>query len=263
MELLVTQALAKSFGDNRAVDRVDFSVRQGEVLALIGSNGAGKTSLVNLVSGLLRPDSGQIIFENNDVTRQSSYERIKAGIARSFQIVNLFDQLSCADNIALSIFSREDKTLKLATLASRDHAVWAEAHDVLRRFGLERAAMTLAGTISHGERKLLDVAVAYALKPKLLFLDEPTSGVSTREKAPIMDIVTSIVRAGGITVVIIEHDMDIVFRYSERIVVMHQGAILADGTPDQIRQNDAVTTTLIGTHPTGESAYGSTGSAGR
>jgi branched-chain amino acid transport system ATP-binding protein len=263
MELLVTQALAKSFGDNRAVDRVDFSVRQGEVLALIGSNGAGKTTLVNLVSGLMPPDSGRIIFEDNDVTQQSSFERIKAGIARSFQIVNLFDQLSCADNVALAIFSREGKTLNLATLASRDHAVWAEAHDVLRRFGLERTAMMLAGTISHGERKLLDVAVAYALKPKLLFLDEPTSGVSTREKAPIMDIVSAIVRAGGITVVIIEHDMDIVYRYSERIVVMHQGAILADGTPDQIRQNDAVTTTLIGTHPTGESAYGSTGNAGR
>ena len=263
MALLVTQALAKSFGDNRAVDRVDFSVRQGEVLALIGANGAGKTTLVNLVSGLLPPDSGLIIFEDNDVTRQSSFERIKAGIARSFQIVNLFDQLSCADNVALAIFSREGKTLKLTALASRDRAVWDEAHDVLRRFGLERTAMMLAGTISHGERKLLDVAVAYALKPKLLFLDEPTSGVSTREKAPIMDIVSSIVRAGGITVVIIEHDMDIVFRYSERIVVMHQGAILADGTPDQIRQNDAVTTTLIGTHPTGESAYGSTGNAGR
>src|SRR5207302_181146 len=107
-------------------------------------------------------------------------------------------------------------------------------------------AMILAGAISHGERKLLDVAVAYALRPKLLFLDEPTSGVSTREKAPIMDIVSSIVRSGGITVVIIEHDMDIVFRYSERIVVMHQGSILADGTPDEIRQNDAVTTTLLG-----------------
>jgi len=263
MSLLATQALAKSFGDNRAVDRVDFSVRQGEVLALIGSNGAGKTTLVNLVSGLLPPDSGQIIFEDQDVTRQSSYQRIRAGIARSFQIVNLFDHLSCADNVALSIFSRHGKTLKLTTLASRDREVWDEAHGVLHRFGLERAATMLAGAISHGERKLLDVAVAYALKPKLLFLDEPTSGVSTREKAPIMDIVTSIVRAGGITVVIIEHDMDIVFRYSERIVVMHQGVILADGTPDQIRNNDAVTTTLIGTHPGGEPAIGSANNAGR
>ena len=263
MDLLTTQALSISFGDNRAVDGVDFSVKQGEVLALIGSNGAGKTTLVNLISGLMPPDSGHIIFEDRNVTRQSSYERIKAGIARSFQIVNLFDQLSCADNVALSIFSREGKTLNLAALASRDRAVWEEAHDVLRRFGLDRTAMILAGAISHGERKLLDVAVAYALRPKLLFLDEPTSGVSTREKAPIMDIVSSIVRSGGITVVIIEHDMDIVFRYSERIVVMHQGSILADGTPDEIRQNDAVTTTLIGAHPFREPAFGSAGDAGR
>ena len=261
MDLLATHELTKSFGDNRAVDNVDFIVRQGEVLALIGSNGAGKTSLVNLVSGLLRPDSGTIIFENNDVTRQSSYERIKAGIARSFQIVNLFDQLSCADNVALSIFSRAGKTGNLAVLASRDREVWDEAHEVLRQFDLQGKTSMLAGTISHGERKLLDVAVAYALRPRLLFLDEPTSGVSTREKAPIMDIVSSIVRAGGITVVIIEHDMDIVFRYSERIVVMHQGSILADGTPDEIRRNDAVTTTLIGTHVADAHAVGSAGNA--
>jgi branched-chain amino acid transport system ATP-binding protein len=262
MNLLATLALAKSFGDNRAVDGVNFNVTQGEVLALIGSNGAGKTTLVNLVSGLLPPDSGKIIFAGTDVTGQSSYERIKTGIARSFQIVNLFDQLSCADNVALSIFAREGKTAKLMSLASSDQAVWAEAHDVLKRFGLEHQMAVPAGTISHGARKLLDVAVAYALRPKLLFLDEPTSGVSTREKAPIMDIVTSIVRSGGITVVIIEHDMDIVFRYSERIVVMHQGVILADGTPDQIRNNDAVTTTLIGTHPGGDPAFGRTGNAG-
>jgi len=255
MSLLETQVLAKSFGDNRAVNSVDFVVKQGEVLSLIGSNGAGKTTLVNLISGLYRPDSGQIVFEERDVTRQSSYERIKAGIARSFQLVNLFDQLSCLDNVALSIFSREGKTLKLAALASRDRAVWEEAQGVLQQFGLDGKAAIPAGAISHGERKLLDVAVAYALRPKLLFLDEPTSGVSTREKAPIMDIVSAIVRSGGITVVIIEHDMDIVFRYSERIVVMHQGSILADGTPDEIRRNDEVTTTLIGTHVTGEPAF--------
>jgi branched-chain amino acid transport system ATP-binding protein len=261
MSLLTTQALTKSFGDNVAVNRVDFTVNQGEVLALIGSNGAGKTTLVNLVSGLLRADTGHIVFEGHDVTQQKAYDRIKAGIARSFQIVNLFDQLSCADNVALSIFSRAGKTQTLTALASRDRAVWDEAHNILRQFGLDRHATMLAGSISHGERKLLDVAVAYALRPKLLFLDEPTSGVSTREKAPIMDIVSSIVRSGGITVVIIEHDMDIVFRYSERIVVMHQGTVLADGTPDQIRANDAVTTTLIGTHPGGEPAFGSSGHA--
>ncbi len=255
-DLLTTRALTKAFGDNVAVNKVDFRVRQGEMLALIGSNGAGKTSLVNLVSGLHRADSGEIVFDGADVTHQSSYERIKAGIARSFQIVSLFDDLTCADNVALSIFSREGRTTRLASRASADQAVWSEAHAVLARFGLDHHAGVLAGAISHGERKLLDVAVAYALKPKLLLLDEPTSGVSTRDKAPIMDIVTAIVRAGGITVVIIEHDMDIVFRYSERIVVMHQGTILADGTPDEIRRNDAVTTTLIGEHPGGEMIYG-------
>jgi branched-chain amino acid transport system ATP-binding protein len=230
----------------RAVDGVDFRVGEGEVLALIGSNGAGKTSLVNLISGLLRADSGQIVFRGVDVTSESVHDRIKAGIARSFQLVNLFDQLTLLDNVALSIFSREDMTRKLLSLADRQRSVWEEAFEILRQFGLETKALVLAGGISQGERKLLDVAIAYALRPRLLFLDEPTSGVSTREKAPIMDIVTSIVRSQNITAVVIEHDMDIVFKYSDRIVVMHQGAILADGTPDDIRRNESVTTAVMG-----------------
>jgi branched-chain amino acid transport system ATP-binding protein len=246
VSLLVTRGLLKTFGELHAVDHVDFIVQEGEVLALIGANGAGKTTLVNVVSGLLRADGGHIVFRGGDITAHSVNARIRAGIARSFQLVNLFDQLSCLDNVALAIFSRDGKTRKLGALAERDRAVWEEAVAVLRQFGLEPKAPILAGGISQGERKLLDVAIAYALRPKLLFLDEPTSGVSTREKAPIMDIVTSIVRSDRITAVIIEHDMDIVFRYSERIVVMHQGKILADGTPDEIRSNERVTETLIG-----------------
>ena len=123
--------------------------------------------------------------------------------------------------------------------------------EVLHEFGLDARAAMVTGGLSQGERKLLDVAVAYALRPKLLFLDEPTSGVSTREKAPIMDVITAIVRSGRITAVIIEHDMDVVFKYSDRIVVMHEGTILADGTPDAIRTNEQVTTTLLGTRPAG------------
>ena len=246
MSLLATHQLRKYFGETHAVDQVDFTVNAGELLALIGSNGAGKTSLVNLISGLLRADSGSIVFQGTDITQQSIHERIAEGIARSFQIVNLFDQLTTLDNVALSIFSRQGKTRRLFALADHDVAVRQEALEVLRQFGLEATARTVAGGLSQGERKLLDVAVAYALRPKLLFLDEPTSGVSTREKAPIMDIITSIVRSGQITAVIIEHDMDVVFKYSDRIVVMHQGTILADGTPDQIRANEQVTTTLLG-----------------
>ena len=247
MSLLETRSLVKYFGDTHAVDHVDFKVQEREVLALIGSNGAGKTTLVNLISGLVRADEGQIVFRGVDVTAQSVHERIRAGIARSFQLVNLFDQLTAVDNVALSVFARDGKTRKLMALADSDQAVWQEANEVLRVFGLQAKARVLAGGLSQGERKLLDVAVAYALKPKLLFLDEPTSGVSTREKAPIMDIVTSVVRSEGISAAIIEHDMDLVFNYSDRIVAMHQGAILADGTPAAIRANELVTTTLIGT----------------
>jgi len=247
MNLLQTTKLTRHFGDTRAVDGVDFTVNEGEVLALIGSNGAGKTSLVNVISGLLRPDSGSIVFRGADVTGLSVHDRIHAGIARSFQLVNLFDQLTLLDNVALSIFSREDLTRKLLSLADHHRAVWQEAFEILRQFGLATSSTQLAGGISQGERKLLDVAVAFALRPRLLFLDEPTSGVSTREKAPIMDVITAVVRSNNITAVIIEHDMDVVFKYSDRIVAMHQGSILASGTPDEIRRNEAVTTNLLGT----------------
>jgi branched-chain amino acid transport system ATP-binding protein len=246
MSYLTTEKLTKYFGDTHAVDKVDFQIGEGEVVSLIGSNGAGKTSLVNLISGLYQPDSGRIVFRGEDVTNQAVQDRIKAGIARSFQIVNLFDELRVVDNVALSIFAREGKTRWLFTLADHYGAVWEEANDILRQFGLDAKAEQLAGGISQGERKLLDVAVAYALKPRLLFLDEPTSGVSTREKAPIMDVISSIVRSHRITAVVIEHDMDIIFKYSDRIVVMHQGVILASGTPQEIRNNEAVKDAVFG-----------------
>ena len=246
MNLLQTAKLTKYFGETHAVDKVDFTIGEGEVLALIGANGAGKTTLVNLISGLIQPDSGQIFFQGADVTKQSVHGRIRAGIARSFQIVNLFDELTVLDNVALSIFSREGMTRRLFSLADHQHAVWQEALDILRQFGLEDKSSALAGGISQGERKLLDVAVAYALKPRLLFLDEPTSGVSTREKAPIMDVISSIVRSQKITAVVIEHDMDIIFKYSDRIVVMNQGAILASGILEEIQRDEKVRELIFG-----------------
>ena len=244
--LLKTVNLRKRFGETRACDDVNFVVNRGEFLSLVGSNGAGKTSLVNLISAHLTPDSGQILFEDKDITSATVSERIKAGIARIFQIVNLFDGLSVFDNVALSIFSRDGKTVKFATLADRDEDVRRETLEVLGQFGLGKMSELLAGGLAQGERKLLDVAVAYALRPKLLFLDEPTSGVSTHDKAQIMDTVSSVVRAGKVTAVVIEHDMDVVFRYSDRIVMMHEGAFLADGTPDQIRANKDVASILLG-----------------
>ncbi len=247
MTLLRTQALKKHFGETRAVDGVDFTVNEGEFLSLVGTNGAGKTTLVNLISAFLLPDSGRIFIGDRDITHASVEERIRAGIARSFQLVNLFDDLSVLDNVALAIFAREGKTKRIFALAEHDAAVTREASDLLGEFGLGGKSEGRAGGLAQGERKLLDVAVAYALRPKLLFLDEPTSGVSTRDKAQIMDTVSAVVRGGGITAVVIEHDMDVVFKYSDRVVVMHEGRFLADGPPEEIRQNSDVAKYLLGT----------------
>jgi len=253
MALLQTIALKRYFGDTRAVDNVNITIEDREFVSLVGPNGAGKTSLINVITALLRPDSGQILFKGQDITRSSVTQRVKAGIARSFQLVNVFDDLSAFENVALAIFSREGKTARLASLAHLDTEVTSEADRVVDQFGLAGKRNVNARDLAQGERKLLDVALAYALKPKLLFLDEPTSGVSTRDKGQIMDTIASVVRGEGITAVIVEHDMDVVFKYSDRIVVMAQGAILAQGTPDEIRNNEQVAMVLLGT--TGPDAF--------
>ncbi len=246
MALLETIDLKRYFGETRAVDNVNLSIEEREFVSLVGPNGAGKTSLINVITALLSPDSGRIIFKGEDVTHLSVTQRVKAGIARSFQLVNVFDDLATFDNVALAIFSRQGKTAHLGSLAHLDHEVTREADAILGQFGLARKRGDNARDLSQGERKLLDVALAYSLRPKLLFLDEPTSGVSTRDKGQIMDTIASVVRAEGITAVIVEHDMDVVFKYSDRIVVMAQGAVLAKGTPDEIRRNEQVAMVLLG-----------------
>ena len=233
MSLLEIVDLKKYFGDTHAVDDVSLGINEGEFVSLVGANGAGKTTLVNLISAFFPPDSGQIWFKGRDITQLSATERVEAGIARSFQLVNLFDERSVFDNVAQAIFSRDGKTLQFLVLAEHDDAVTEETMGVLRLFSLDAKRDVLAGQLAQGERKLLDVA--------------PTSGVSTRDKAQIMDTISSVIRDHSITAVIVEHDMDVVFKYSNRIVVMNQGAILADGTPEEIRNNDEVATVLLGT----------------
>ncbi len=225
---------------------MDFVVDDRQLVALVGSNGAGKTTLVNLISGLMRPDAGTVTFGDREVTSLSIYERIKSGIARSFQIVNLFDALTTMDNVRLAIFARDGKIRSAFKLAEHDVDVRSEAEDVLAAFGMAEKRDALAGGLAQGERKLLDVAVAYALRPKLILLDEPTSGVGTREKGTIMDKVSSVVRSQGLSAVIVEHDMDVVFRYSDKIVMMHEGRVLAEGTPEAIRRDSRVSATLLG-----------------
>ena len=167
MSLLETVHLKKYFGDTRAVDDVNLTIEEGEFISLVGPNGAGKTSFCNIVSAYYSADSGKIIFQGQDVSDASVTQRVKAGIARSFQLVNLFDDLTAFDNVALAIFSREGKTRNMATLARRDSAVTGEADAVLGQFGLASKRNELGRSLAQGERKLLDVALAYALHPKL------------------------------------------------------------------------------------------------
>jgi branched-chain amino acid transport system ATP-binding protein len=242
--LLAAEGLRKWFGDTHAVDGVDFSIDAQRLVSLVGSNGAGKTTLVNLITGLLQPDAGRITFAGQDVTTLSIFGRIKAGIARSFQLVNLFDALSVLDNVRLAVFSRENKTGQALRLAERDREAEREALEVIGEFGLADKAAVPAGGLAQGERKLLDVAVAYALRPKLILLDEPTSGVGTREKSHIMDRIEAVVRSHGMSAVIVEHDMDVVFKYSDSIVMMHEGKVLAAGKPDEIIRDEQVAAIL-------------------
>jgi len=244
VSLLTTEGLKKYFGETRAVDGVEFSVGEEQLVSLVGSNGAGKTTLVNLITGLLLPDEGKIFFQGREVTTLSVYERIKVGMTRSFQIVNLFDALTTLDNVRLAIFARDGKISQTISLAESDGSTKQEAFNVLEEFGLQEKWEVLAGGLAQSERKLLDVAVAYALRPKLILLDEPTSGVGTREKMKIMDRIEDVVRSRGLSAVIVEHDMDVVFRYSDKIVMMHEGRILADGVPDQIIHDERVATML-------------------
>jgi branched-chain amino acid transport system ATP-binding protein len=242
--LLSAKGLRKSFGDNRAVDGVDFFVEPETLVAIVGSNGAGKTTLVNLITGLLPPDEGTIVFAGQDITMLPVFGRIKAGIARSFQLVNLFDLMTVLDNVRLAVFTRENKTGKALRLAARDSEAEDEARGVLADFGIADKWNVAAGGLAQGERKLLDVALAYALRPRLILLDEPTSGVGTREKGQIMDRIESVVRSHGLSAVIVEHDMDIVFKYSDAILLMHEGRVLAAGAPNEIVRDERVATML-------------------
>ena len=245
-KILQTEGLKKYFGEVRAVDHVDLEVSEGEILSIIGPNGSGKTTLLNLISNMIEPDAGRIFFYGRDVTKWPPSRLAKMGLVRSFQIVNLFDGLSVLDNMRAAVTSKLGRTSKPFTSLDRDKEVTRTSIELLELFKLSDKAETLAGDVPHGDRKVLDVALCFALNPKLILLDEPTSGVSTSEKRPVMQRIEEAVRKGGVTAVIVEHDMDIVFGYSDRIIAMHEGKILAEGKPQEIRENEEVRKVVTG-----------------
>ncbi|MCS7106538.1 MAG: ABC transporter ATP-binding protein [Acidilobaceae archaeon] len=244
--LLEIKELRKSFGGVRAIDGVSFAIDAERRVFLIGPNGAGKTTLVNLISGYLRPDSGAVIFRGKNVSGLDMRERSRLGIARSFQLVNVFWNLTVEENLAMSVASRKGITLKPFPPLRSHREVLEEAAEVAKAFGLEGSLDMLPTELSQGDRKVLDVAMALALRPRLLLLDEPTSGVATRDKFAIMERILAAVESYGAATIIVEHDMDVVFNYAERVLVLHHGKLIADGDPEKVRSREDVRSVLLG-----------------
>ena len=238
MPLLTTKNLARNFGGLRAVDGVDFQLMPGEIRAVIGPNGAGKTTFVSLISGRIQPSSGMIVFDGADITSQPAYLRVRQGIAYTFQITSVFANLSAYDNVALPV----QRTL---TDGRSKGAVKAGVMAALERTGLADRAHMPAGQLSYGHQRLLEVAMGLALKPRLLILDEPTQGLADSEIDNFITLVREI--ASSATVLLIEHNMPVVMQLADRITVFNAGKILAEGTPEQVRENAEVQEAYLGT----------------
>jgi branched-chain amino acid transport system ATP-binding protein len=227
--ILQATGLAKAFGGLRAVDGVDFGLQAGEIHALIGPNGAGKTTFVGLLSGRIRADAGVIMLEGRDITALPAHARVRAGIAYTFQITSIYPRLSVFDNVALAVRGGD---LAASVLAA------------LRRVGLAERADQVAGNLSYGHQRLLEVAMGLALSPRVLILDEPTQGLAAGEIAGFVALIRSLVPQT--TVLLIEHNMEVVMGLADRITVLNFGQVLAEGTPVEVRANPAVQAAYLG-----------------
>jgi branched-chain amino acid transport system ATP-binding protein len=240
MPLLTTKGLSRNFGGLRAVDNVDFALMPGEIRAVIGPNGAGKTTFVSLVSGRIQPSAGMIVFDGADITSLPAYVRVRRGIAYTFQLTSVFANLTAYDNVALPV----QRTLSDGRSKG---AVRVGVMSALERTGLADRAHMPAGQLSYGHQRLLEVAMGLALKPRLLILDEPTQGLADSEIDNFITLVREI--AKNATVLLIEHNMPVVMQLADRITVFNAGRILAEGTPEAIRENAAVQEAYLGTAP--------------
>lgn len=245
-ELLRTEGLKKYFGEVHAVDEVNVSFNEGIITSIIGPNGAGKTTLINVLTGSILPDLGKVFFKGEDITRLPTHLRIKRGVSRSFQIMNIFGRLTVFNNILIPVLSLLNKTLNVYSQLSDQRDAATEAERILKVVGLWDKKDSLAGQLSHGDQRLLELGIAIATKPELCFLDEPTSGMNPVERVTVLETIKKLSAEKETTFVIVEHDMDVVFFLSDRIVVMNRGKILADGNPVQIRENKEVREIYLG-----------------
>ncbi len=242
--MLKVEDIHKTFGDFKAVNGANLSVGEGELVAVIGPNGAGKTTLFNLITGQLKPDRGKITFRNEDISRLPTHQICMRGLARSFQIANIFHRLSVFRNVQVSVLSQKGLSGKLFRPAHR--MALAETNNILEGVGLLEKAQYIAGSLSHGDQRMLEIAIALGNNPKMLILDEPTAGMSPEETTTTMTLIKQLAEARGLTILFCEHDMDVVFNVSQSIMVMHHGTTIVQGKPEEVRADRDVQEAYLG-----------------
>jgi branched-chain amino acid transport system ATP-binding protein len=244
MVMLEANGITKNFGGLMANRNISCKIEEGHITSIIGPNGAGKTTFFNILTGLYHPDSGSIFYKGQDVTGWPIYKIVKLGIVRSFQILNIFNEISPAENIRLAVHSRQRRGFSWFQSATGFADANRETDEVLEEIGLNNVKDLPTKNLSYGDKRVLEVGIALASRPELLLMDEPTSGLPASETERIKEFIKKI--SSRLTVVVIEHDMDIVFTISDTIIVLHQGEIIAQGTPDQIRANSLVQEAYLG-----------------
>jgi ABC-type branched-subunit amino acid transport system ATPase component len=244
MTILRVEGLTKRFGGLEALGGVDLSVAKGDFRAIIGPNGAGKSTFFNAMTGLLRPDAGRVTFEGRDVTGEPPHRLARRGVARTFQITSVFQDLSALENVQVSLLAHARQSWSAWPKAASLHE--QRARELLGLVGLEHALERRAGTLSHGDQKRLELAIALAGEPRLLLLDEPTAGMAAQERLESIRLVHRLARELGLSCVFTEHDMAVVFAVATHITVMHQGKVLAEGTPAEVRARREVQQVYLG-----------------
>jgi branched-chain amino acid transport system ATP-binding protein len=242
--MLRVENLQKSFDDFKAVNCASLTVHTGELVAVIGPNGAGKTTLFNLITGHFKPDGGRIFFKNEDITRLAAHRICRKGIARSFQIANIFPRLSVFRNVQVSVLSQ--KKLSNTLFRPARGMVVEETQRILQSVGLIDKNLDVAGSLSHGDKRILEIAVALGNEPELLILDEPTAGMSPEETSATMNLIKRLATKQGLTILFCEHDMEVVFNVATSIMVMQHGSTIVQGPPEEVRQNREVQEAYLG-----------------
>jgi branched-chain amino acid transport system ATP-binding protein len=242
--ILKVEKLNKTFGGLKATDNVNYEMINGELSAIIGPNGAGKSTFFNLLTGYHAVDSGKVFFKGRDITNWPPYKITRLGITRAFQVCNIYPALTTYENMRQAILAQQKKTLNFFTPAER--LAKKETSDLLEITGLSQHANMTAGNLSQGDKKRLELAIALGSKPELLFLDEPTAGMSGEETHETMKLVKRLNKEMGLTILFTEHDMSVVFGYARRLTVLHQGAVIAGGTPEEVRANETAQKVYLG-----------------